>query len=83
MSLIAEVWKYLRARRKCWLLPFLVLIWLFGSLGVIFFVVFTPGAMLVRILGKERPRRRRTAAESYWKRRLTPGPAPETVQNQF
>ena len=52
-------------------------------LGAMFFLIFTPGAILFRLFGKDFLRVKRTAAESYWLRRTPPGPAPETVINQF
>ncbi|WP_119270105.1 SxtJ family membrane protein [Taklimakanibacter deserti] len=53
-------------------------------LGLMFFVIITPVAAIVRLFGgkllslgfdKE--------ARSYWHRRTPPGPAPETIRNQF
>jgi hypothetical protein len=35
MSLVAEFWAFLRARKKYWLLPFIVMMLLFGSLFVL------------------------------------------------
>ena len=35
MSLVAEFWAFLRARKKFWLLPFIVVMLLFGSLFVL------------------------------------------------
>lgn len=35
MSLIAEFWAFLRTRKKFWLLPFIVVMLLFGSLFVL------------------------------------------------
>lgn len=52
-------------------------------LGVMFFAVFTPGAIGIRILGRDLLRLRRTDDESYWTWRVPPGPAPETAENQF
>ena len=52
-------------------------------LGAMFFLLFTPGAILFRLFGKDLLRVKRTRQESYWLRRTPPGPAPETVVNQF
>lgn len=52
-------------------------------LGAMFFGVFTPGAIGIRILGRDLLRLRRTDDESYWTWRIPPGPAPETAENQF
>jgi hypothetical protein len=53
-------------------------------LGVMFFLVITPVAALVRLFGgKLMPLDFDKNAESYWQRRSPPGPAPETIRNQF
>ena len=53
-------------------------------MGFMFFVVITPIGLLMRALGKDllRLKRDRQAA-SYWIERRPPGPAPETMRNQF
>ncbi len=35
MAFIAELWKFLRARKKFWLIPILVMMALFGGLVVL------------------------------------------------
>lgn len=52
--------------------------------GLMFFLLFTPAGLLFRILGKD-PLRLKfdKAASSYWLARQPPGPAPETMRNQF
>jgi hypothetical protein len=35
MSLLNELWRYMRARKKLWLLPMLVVLGLFGGLLVL------------------------------------------------
>jgi competence protein ComGC len=35
MSFLAEFWKYLRARKKFWLLPILIVLVIFGGLIVL------------------------------------------------
>lgn len=53
-------------------------------LGLLFFVVVTPFALVVRLVsGKLLALEKESAAPSYWKRREPPGPPPETVRNQF
>lgn len=53
-------------------------------LGFLFFVIFTPFALVVRLLGgKLLSLQKEKSAPSYWNRRDPPGPAPETVRNQF
>jgi hypothetical protein len=53
-------------------------------MGLLFFVAITPVALILRLLGKD-PLRLRfdPAAGSYWLHRQPPGPAPETMSNQF
>ena len=53
-------------------------------LGVMFFVVVTPTGLLMRALGKDPLRLRLDRnAGSYWIDRQPPGPAPDTLNNQF
>jgi Saxitoxin biosynthesis operon protein SxtJ len=53
-------------------------------LGLLFFVTVTPMALLMRILGKDPLRLRRDPnAASYWINRTPPGPAPDSMKNQF
>ena len=53
-------------------------------LGVMFFLVVTPIGLLMRGFGKDPLRLKfdRTA-ESYWIPREPPGPAPDSLKNQF
>lgn len=52
--------------------------------GLMFFLVFTPAALLFRLLGKDLLRLQfEPGATSYWIIRRPPGPAPETMRNQF
>jgi len=53
-------------------------------LGIMFFVVLTPTGLLMRALGKD-PLRLKfdKAAKSYWIDRTPPGPAPESLTDQF
>ncbi len=53
-------------------------------LGLMFFAVLTPTALLLRLFGKDLVGRsfdRQRA--SYWVERQPPGPPPETMKNQF
>ena len=53
-------------------------------MGLLFFFVITPMALLMRALGKDFMRtRRETGATSYWIVRDPPGPAPDTMKRQF
>lgn len=53
-------------------------------MGLLFFAVLTPIGLLMRATGKD-PLHRRFDKEtdSYWIRRTPPGPAPESMKNQF
>ena len=53
-------------------------------MGLLFFLVVTPIALIMRLTGK-RPLRldRDPSATTYWIRRNPPGPAPETMKQQF
>lgn len=53
-------------------------------LGVVFFGVLTPLALLMRALGRDALRLRRAPeAPTYWIGRHPPGPAPGTMSRQF
>lgn len=54
------------------------------ALGILFFGVITPMAIVMRIVGKD-PLRRKfdNNATSYWIPRDPPGPAPDSMNNQF
>jgi hypothetical protein len=53
-------------------------------LGVMFYGVITPFGLAMRWAGRD-PLRKRfdPLAQSYWIERRPPGPAPETMSNQF
>lgn len=53
-------------------------------MGLIFFLTVTPTGLIMRMLGKD-PLRLKfdREAKSYWIERAPPGPAPETMKNQF
>lgn len=52
--------------------------------GLLFFLVFTPMGLLLRLVGKD-PLRLRfdRGAASYWIKREPPGPSPDSMRNQF
>ena len=53
-------------------------------LGAVFFLVVTPTGLLMRALGKDPLRLRLDrSAGSYWIERRPPGPAPDSMRNQF
>jgi hypothetical protein len=53
-------------------------------LGLLFYLTVTPIALLMRLLGKDPLRLRRDPdGASYWIIRTSPGPAPESMKNQF
>lgn len=53
-------------------------------MGLLFFLTVTPVGLLMRATGKDPLRLGRDPdAPSYWIDRAPPGPAPETMKNQF
>ena len=53
-------------------------------LGALFFLVVTPVGLLMRARGKDPLRLRLDrGADSYWIDRRPPGPAPDSMRNQF
>lgn len=52
-------------------------------LGVIFFVLITPIALITRLIGRDELRLKKVNASSYWNDRLPPGPASDSFKNQF
>ena len=53
-------------------------------MGLVFFLAVTPTALIMMALGKDPLRRKIDKnATSYWIRRDPPGPAPESMKNQF
>ncbi len=53
-------------------------------LGLMFYGVFTPIGLLLRLFGKDLLRLKLDkSTESYWIDRDPPGPAPETIKQQF
>lgn len=53
-------------------------------MGLLFFAVITPMALMVRLRGKDLLRLRfDPQAKSYWIEREPPGPAPESMRHQF
>lgn len=54
------------------------------ALGVIFFGVVTPYALVMRLFGRDALLLRKASARpSYWVRREPPGPPPDSFHNQF
>jgi Saxitoxin biosynthesis operon protein SxtJ len=52
--------------------------------GLMFYVVFTPLAIVLHLMGKDLLRlKAEPVADSFWITRSPPGPAPETMRNQF
>ena len=53
-------------------------------LGILFFLAVTPLGVGMRLMGKDPMRRKLDRdAKSYWIPRDPPGPAPESLQDQF
>jgi hypothetical protein len=54
------------------------------TLGFVFLTTIVPIGFLMRIIGKDPLRLKKNAgASTYWIERVPPGPAPETMTNQF
>lgn len=54
------------------------------ALGIVFYLAVMPTGLLMRLLGKDPLRLRMDATtDSYWIRRDPPGPAAESLNNQF
>lgn len=53
-------------------------------MGLLFIVTIIPMALIFRLIGKDPLHRKFDAgAETYWIRRAPPGPAPDSMKNQF
>ena len=53
-------------------------------LGIMFLVFITPIALILRLLGKKLiPLKFEHDKASYWIERIPPGPAPDSLRNQF
>lgn len=52
-------------------------------LGIIFFGLLTPIALIARYFGRDELRLRCQIKSSYWIDRTPPGPAPNSFKNQF
>ena len=53
-------------------------------LAIMFYGVFTPAGFLMRLVGNDPMRRKYDpAAPSYWIERNPPGPAPDSLREQF
>ena len=52
-------------------------------LGIIFFMLITPVALVTRLFGRDELRLKKTNASSYWIDWVSPGPAGDSFKNQF
>ncbi len=52
-------------------------------LGIIFFVVLTPVAVITRLFGRDELRLKRNPGASHWIERTPPGPAADSFKHQF
>lgn len=52
-------------------------------LGVLFFGLITPIALIMRLLNRDELMLKKSFAKSYWVDRLPPGPAPDSFERQF
>lgn len=52
-------------------------------IGLLFFILITPVALLTRLFGRDALRLRLHRQGSYWVERTPPGPEPNSFKNQF
>jgi hypothetical protein len=52
-------------------------------LGVIFFVLISPIALITRLFGRDELKIKKSFSKSYWVDRLPPGPPSNSFKNQF
>ena len=52
-------------------------------LGILFFMVITPVAIVMRLAGRDALRLRKQNVKSHWIDRKPPGPEPESFKEQF
>ena len=52
-------------------------------IGIIFFALITPIAVITRAFGRDELRIKRSNKETYWKNRQPIGPDPSSFKNQF
>jgi hypothetical protein len=52
-------------------------------LGIMFFGLFTPIAVVTRLFGRDELRLKKKAVDTHWRTRDPAGPAPESFSNQF
>lgn len=52
-------------------------------LGIVFFGLLTPVAVITRLFGRDVLRLKRHAVSSFWVERTLPGPASDSFKNQF
>ena len=52
-------------------------------LGIIFFGLITPTAVIARFLGRDELRLKKRMSETYWINRDPAGPTPDSFKNQF
>lgn len=78
--------RLLRPLNKAWMMLGLALARVVSPivLGILFFGLFTPLALLLRMSGRDELRLRRPpAAETYWRLREPPGPGRASFRRQF
>jgi len=52
-------------------------------MGIIFFLIITPVAIIARLVGRDELKMKREAVNSYWIDRNPPGPESLSFKNQF
>jgi len=52
-------------------------------LGILFFILITPVALFMRLIGRDALRIKKQQVNTYWIERNPPGPNPESFKDQF
>ena len=52
-------------------------------LGIIFFVLITPTALITRLFGRDELKLKSLSVQSYWVDRLPPGPHSDSFKSQY
>lgn len=52
-------------------------------LGVMFFVLISPVALIGRIIGRDELKIKKSFVQSYWVDRIPPGPSSDSFKNQY
>ena len=92
-GVLATLTLLLSLTKSDWLLPFNKLWMRIGLLlgmivspivlGLLFFLLITPIALVMRVVGRDELKLKQSDQDSYWIDRTPSGPAPSSFKNQF